>query len=96
MMNKIKEDLESLFDDALSDVEAFRKKTYDTTFHNLCEAHKDMLACLETYLADTSGEADRDQFILVIPDYAQRKLEQAPKKSRKNFPWILISQWLHM
>lgn len=83
MMKEIKENLESLLEDALSSIGAFRKKTYDTTFSNLYEEYKDTVERLEAHLGDTNEETDLGQIAIIIPDYAQKKLEQALKKEQK-------------
>lgn len=86
-MERIKEELISLFDEMLSQVSSFKRKTYSGIFEQAYEKHKGIISDISELCEGKTGE-EREQIIGeladVLPDHAWDKLQYIPGRKREH------------
>lgn len=85
-MDKIRADLIRLFDEMLTQVKGFRRKTYNGLFEKGFSQFRDVIGeitslCEET--AEGEQEALLEELALIIPAHAAELMEQQPKRARE-------------
>ena len=85
-MDNIEKTLQELFDEMLTHVKGFRRKTYNGVFEKGYMKYRPVLVSLEQLLAETEDE-EKDALIeklsQVIPAYAYDKMQKEAKKNRE-------------
>ena len=85
-MDNIEKTLQELFDEMLTHVKGFRRKTYNGVFEKGYMKYRPVLVSLEQLLAETEDE-EQDALIeklsQVIPAYAYDKMQKEAKKNRE-------------
>ena len=85
-MDNIEKTLQELFDEMLTHVKGFRRKTYNGVFEKGYMKYRPVLVSLEQRLAETEDE-EKDALIeklsQVIPAYAYDKMQKEAKKNRE-------------
>lgn len=81
-MDEIKKQLEALFEDMLTDVKAFRRKTYTGIFEKKSAQYEPLLTQIETVCQEAGEEnveAVIEELAHVIPAYAYEKMQTLSK-----------------
>lgn len=84
-MEETRKALAELFEEMLGNMRYFKKKTYEDFFKSAYESHRDVIDSL----AACSGEEGMteeeliDELASAIPEYAQKKISEVPKKLRE-------------
>lgn len=85
-MDKIKKELEELFDEMLTHVKGFKRKTYNGIFEKGYKKYRSTFVELEQVLGGTSAEEKEETLKTIadyIPSYALEKMQKEARKDRE-------------
>lgn len=86
-MEKVKEELISLFEDMLGDVRAFKSKTYNALFEAGYEKHKSIIPHISDLCSGKSAEEISEiteELAMVLPEHAYQKAQKLPGYKRQS------------
>lgn len=84
-MEQIKVELAQLFDEMITQVKHFRRKTYEGLFKDCREKYKETIHKIEELCVQASEEERPgliEQMSAIIPDYAESKIKELSKRQK--------------
>lgn len=85
-MEQIREELTALFEEMLTHIGEFKRKSYDSVFEAAIQKHKDTIMSIGTMISEAAEEEQEaliEEVASVIPNYACEKMHAEPKKKKE-------------
>ncbi len=84
-MDETRKALEELFEEMLGSMRYFKKKTYEDFFVSAYDSRRNLFASLSACAGEEGMTEEEivEELASVIPEYAQNKLSQVPRKQRE-------------
>lgn len=85
-MEKIRKDLADFFDDMLTHVKGFRRKTYNDVFEQGFRKYRPLISELSRIYGESPEEekaAVKEELAAMVPDHAQERMQAQPKRLKE-------------